>query len=211
MGTKIKLRQKPISGNRQSLYLDFYPAIVNQETGELTRRDFLGLYLKDEFEYELINYNDSKNKEQRKIVPVLDKKGKPKRANLNTIDKQHNKEILEIAQQIMQKRIIELNKPEIYTGYEKEQLKIKQMGEKSFIEYFTALADKRKSSNYDNWVSTLNYLKRFTNGKVKFCELSETFCNEFKEYLFSTTSNKSSKSTLSQNSVFSYFNKFKAH
>ena len=45
MTIKVKLRQKPISGKRQSLYLDFYPAITNIKTGELTRREFLGLYL----------------------------------------------------------------------------------------------------------------------------------------------------------------------
>lgn len=209
MGIKIKLRQKPISGNRQSLYLDYYPHIKNDK-GELTRREFLNLYLKDEIEHELLKYTDAKNKEQRKIVPVLDKKGKPKKANLNPIEKQHNKEIFQIAEQILQKRILELNKPEIYTGYEKEQLKIKEMGEKSFIDYFISLADKRKTSNYDNWISCLNYLKKFTNGKLKFSELNETFCNEFKDYLLTTPTNKSNKAKLSQNSVFSYFNKFKA-
>ena len=47
MAIKVKLRQKPISRNRQSLYLDFYPAIPHPETGEPTRREFLGLYLFD--------------------------------------------------------------------------------------------------------------------------------------------------------------------
>jgi hypothetical protein len=47
MATKVKLRQKAISGNRQSLYLDFYPAIPHPETGLSTRREFLGLYLLD--------------------------------------------------------------------------------------------------------------------------------------------------------------------
>ena len=47
MATKVKLRQRAISGNRQSLYLDFYPAIAHPETGEPTRREFLGLYLFD--------------------------------------------------------------------------------------------------------------------------------------------------------------------
>lgn len=47
MATKVKLRQRAISGNRQSLYLDFYPAIPHPETGEPTRREFLGLYLFD--------------------------------------------------------------------------------------------------------------------------------------------------------------------
>ncbi len=38
MTTKVKLRQKSISGSKQSLYLDFYPAIPHPETGEPTRR-----------------------------------------------------------------------------------------------------------------------------------------------------------------------------
>ena len=45
MATKVSLRQKAISGNRQSLYLDFYPPIPNPETGKPTRREFLGLYM----------------------------------------------------------------------------------------------------------------------------------------------------------------------
>jgi integrase len=45
---------------------------------------------------------------------------------------------------------------------------------------------------------------------LKFADLNETFCNEFKEYLLNTKSNKSNKVTLSQNSAVSYFNKLKA-
>jgi integrase len=178
MAIKVKLRQKLISGNRQSLYLDFYPAIPHPETGEPTRREFLGLYL-------------------------FDKAKTP-------IDKQHNKETLQLAEQIRQKRENHLNKPEIYTGYEKEQLKIKERGEKNFVEYFKSLADKRKASNHDNWISAYNYLETFTNGNLKFADLNEKFCNDFKEYLLTTKSNKSSKTTLSQNSAVSYFNKLKA-
>ncbi len=44
---KVKLRQKPISQNRQSLYLDFYPPIQNLTIGEPTRREFLNLYILD--------------------------------------------------------------------------------------------------------------------------------------------------------------------
>ena len=178
MAIKVKLRQKNISANRQSLYLDFYPAIPHLETGKPTRREFLGMYLID----------------------------KPK----NPIDKQHNKETLQLAEQIRQKRENNLNKPEIYTGYEKEQLKIKEQGEKNFVAYFKILADKRKASNYDNWVSAYNYLETFTKGHLKFADLNEKFCNEFKEYLLSTKSIKSDKVTLAQNSAVSYFNKLKA-
>src|ERR1035441_7133763 len=101
MSIKVALRQKPISGNRQSLYLDFYPAILNPVTGEPTRREFLGLYL-------------------------FDKAKTP-------VDKEHNKDTMLIAEQIRQKRDNNLNKPEIYSAFEKEQLKQNEMGEFSFV------------------------------------------------------------------------------
>jgi len=178
MAIKVKLRDKDISGNRKSLYLDFYPAIPHPETGEPTRREFLKMYLFDKAK--------------------------------NPIDKQHNKETLQLAEQIRQKRENHLNKPEIYTGYEKEQLKIKERGEQNFVEYFKSLADKRKASNHDNWLSAYNYLETFTKGNLKFTDLNEKFCNEFKNYLLTTKSNKSKKVTLAQNSAVSYFNKLKA-
>jgi len=147
MAIKVKLREKNISGNRKSLYLDFYPAIPHPETGEPTRREFLKMYLFDKAK--------------------------------NPIDKQGNKETLQLAEQIRQKRENYLNKPEIYTGYEKEQLKIKEQGEQNFVAYFKSLADKRKASNHDNWVSAFNYLETFTKGNLKFADLNEKFCNEF--------------------------------
>jgi len=178
MAIKVKLREKEISGNRQSLYLDFYPAIPHPETGEPTRREFLKMYLFD----------------------------KPK----DFVDKQHNKETLQLAEQIRQKRENHINKPEIYTGYEKEQLKIKELGEQNFVAYFKTLTDKRKASNHDNWASAYKYLEAFTKGNLRFADLNEKFCNEFKEYLLTAKSNKSNKETLAQNSAVSYFNKLKA-
>lgn len=45
MVIRATLRQKAISKDRKSLYLDFYPAIPHPKTGKPTRREFLGLYL----------------------------------------------------------------------------------------------------------------------------------------------------------------------
>lgn len=39
MPTKIKLRQRPIEGGRESLYFDIYPPIFNPVTGK-ERREF---------------------------------------------------------------------------------------------------------------------------------------------------------------------------
>lgn len=124
-------------------------------------------------------------------------------------DKQHNKETQDIAEQIRQRKDNQLNKPEIYTGYEKEQLKAIERGEKSYLEYFNQLANKRKGSNRENWLATYRYLSAFAENKLKFSDLNQKFFNEFREYLLTTPSNKSKKSTLTRNSAASYFNAIK--
>lgn len=44
--SKVTLRKQPLKdGKRQSLYLDFYPAISNPNTGKSTRRQFLSMYI----------------------------------------------------------------------------------------------------------------------------------------------------------------------
>lgn len=210
MATKVKLRMKAISGNRQSLYLDFYPAISNPKTGKTTRRSFLNMYLFNEIAFEEKKYIDENGKEQIRFVAVLNKKGEPKKLKLNPLDKHHNDETMQLAEQIRQKRENNINKPEIYTGYEKEQLRVKEMAEGNFVKYFKELADKRKASNHDNWVAAYKYLEIFTKGTLKFADLNEKFCAGFKDFLLTTKSNKSSKTTLAQNSAVSYFNKLKA-
>jgi integrase len=210
MATKVKLRQKSISGNRQSLYLDFYPPIPHPKTGKPTRREFLNLLLFNEFEVQEQEYLDKDGHRQKKLVKVFDKVGKPKRISLTPIEKQHNQETLLLAQQILMKRENQLNKPEIYSGYEKQQLKIKEMGEASFLEYYKKLMDKRKNSTHDNWGASYRYLEAFSPENLKFEDLTEKFCNDYKEYLLTTKSNRSNKSNLATNSAWSYFNKFKA-
>ncbi len=210
MAIKVKLRQKPISGNRQALYLDFYPPIPHPESGKPTRRDFLNMFLFNEIKHEQQIYIDEKGKQQKRIIPLSDKNGNPKKIKLDPLDKIHNDETLKLAKQIRQKRENELNKPEIYTGYEKEQLKIREKGEHNFVEYFKGLADKRKASNHENWMASYNYLEKFTHGNLKFSELDEKFCNDFKEYLQTTNSIRTKKTMLANNSALSYFNKLKA-
>jgi integrase len=213
MGTQVKLRQKPISGNRQSLYLDFYPPIKDSKTGSTTRRQFLNLFLFNEIKHETLKYFDKKGKPQIRIVPVLNKKNIPIKVSLNPFDQKHNAETLEIAKGIRDRRYNEINKPEVYSGYEKEQLRIKGLGEGDFIKYFKKLANKRKGSVQANWMAALAYLEKFTKGRLKFSDLNDNFCNEFKDYIKETTSIRSSKTEakiLSNNSASSYYNKFKA-
>ncbi len=43
--SNVTLRQKKLSNKKVSLYLDYYPPIINPKTGKETRREFLKLYL----------------------------------------------------------------------------------------------------------------------------------------------------------------------
>jgi integrase len=181
MGIKVALRRKNISKGRQSLYLDFYPAILDAKTGAKTRREFLGLYI-------LMDKSEIKGVKGLKPLTPLEKEG--------------NFETIRIAESIRQKRENELNKPEIYTGYEKEQLRIKALKELSFVDYFEKLAAKRSSSNHDNWIAALKHIKSFAPEGIKFGDLTEQYLNEFKEYLLTRD--------IATNTAVSYFNKFKA-
>jgi integrase len=128
----------------------------------------------------------------------------------NPLQKQDNKQTLQLAEQIRQKWDNELNKPEVYTAFELEQLKAKEKGELSFIEYYEQQIEKRTGKNYQVWNSSFKYLLDFTNGVLKFSDLNEKFCNDYKEYLLKAKSKRSSKATIAQGTAQSYFNKFKA-
>ena len=43
--SRVTLREKKLSTGKISLYLDYYPPIINPKNGTETRREFLKLYL----------------------------------------------------------------------------------------------------------------------------------------------------------------------
>ena len=125
------------------------------------------------------------------------------------LEKAHNTETLNIAESIRQKRENSLNKPEIYSQYEKEQLKLKELGELNVVEYYKKIVDKRRKSHHDNWDTSYYYFKNFTGGTLKFANLNEKVLEAYKEYLLTTSSTRSEKTNLCQNSAVTYFDKLK--
>ena len=178
MAISVKLRHKAITGGRQSLYLDFYPAIKLESTGKETRRQFLDLFIYD----------------------------KPK----TPVEKAHNKEVIIQADRIRSNKENELKKPEIYSGEEQEKLRLKEQGNQSFTEYFQTLSNKRSGQSKVIWDSVLMHLQNFHKGELKFNDVTETLCNDFKEYLLTAKIAKSGRATLANNSALVYFSKFKA-
>lgn len=170
--TKVKLRQKPISDGRQTLYLDIYPPIIHPETGKPTRRDFLGLYLLD----------------------------KPK----SPTDKLHNKETLQLAENIKAKRQLEIQSGNYgFLVSKKEPV--------SFLEFYKSLRDKVKSdsSNFANWHHSYSTFEAFAKRNSSMDKIDEDFCNDYREHLLTAHINKTHKKTLGQNTACIYFEKFK--
>lgn len=123
----------------------------------------------------------------------------------NADEKLHNKENLIVAEGIKNKREKEILN-------EQDGIFNTQNKKRDFIAFFEILCEKRKEKegNYGNWLSALQYLRAFTSGKCKMGDLTEDFCNNFKEYLSQANRLNTVKGLkLSQNSALSYFNKFR--
>ena len=119
--------------------------------------------------------------------------------------KLHNKQTEVVAEGIKNKREKEILN-------EQDGIFNSQNKKRDFLDFFENLCEKRKESegNYGNWLSALQYLRAFTNGKCKMGDLTEEFCEKFKKYLLSANKLNTVKGLkLSQNSALSYFNKFR--
>ena len=110
------------------------------------------------------------------------------------IDKQHNKDTLQLAESIKAKRELEI-KNGLY-GFTNE---FKQSTK--FIDYFTEQMEKRKQSkgNYGNWGSTLKHLIKFAWTKISFREIDQNFRENFWDCL-KNTAKKSNGQALSTSS-----------
>nr|MBC8266501.1 phage integrase SAM-like domain-containing protein [Flavobacteriales bacterium] len=120
------------------------------------------------------------------------------------LQKQENKQNLELAKNIKSKRELEIKNNEF--GF-----LTNTKSNSDFLQYFNKLTENRLSSigNYGNWDSTLKHLTQYTKGRVLFKEIDENFCEGFKDYLTNKVK-KNNGESLSSSSVSSYFNKFRA-
>lgn len=216
MITKITLRKQVISGNRFSMYLDYYPPVEHPVTGNKTRREFLKIWKYSKNEYKEVLELDEKGINRRKFKPVyinVIKNGHNvqihKEIKLNQEQKNHNKYIDSLVEQIIKRRQNEYGKPDIYSRLEKEWLKIQELGSKLVLELYQEMTDKRDGSNRLIWLSSLRYLKGFIKPGLKFSDLTEKICNDYRDYLLTTKSFKSKNKNLSHNTSLSYYNKFK--
>ncbi len=142
MAIGVTLREKPIKDNQLSLYLDFYPPILNPETGKPTRREFLQLYVHSEFDYEVQHYTDANDKPKERLSAVLDKQGKHKRRRLGDLEREHNSKTRELAEAIRAQRQLEIQAKR-FGFLSKSQASIYV----DFIQYFREQSDAHQQAN----------------------------------------------------------------
>jgi integrase len=101
-------------------------------------------------------------------------------------DRQHNKEIQKLAEQVRNKTELELqsNNYNFIPEFKKRT---------SLIKFLEQIAEKNRWSKYSN---ALKHLRKFAKGDITFQEIDEAWLEKFKEYLIDN---------VSQNTAVSYF------
>jgi len=147
-------------------------------------------------------YNPSAKKKRTTITLDLFVYEKPKGTQ-----KKSNKEAIEAAERIRAKMTIEIAYENNALGY----LNSKNKSIINFIDYFQEQTDLRYESlgNYGNWDSICKYLRKFCPNDIPINQVDVKFLEDFKYYLEHKAKTKSN-TKLSQNSLYSYFNKVKA-
>jgi hypothetical protein len=89
-----------------------------------------------------------------------------KRTQPQPLEKENKKATLLIAEQIRARKENELQKPEVYSESEREQLAEREKRETPFIDLFQRLTKERQKSLHGSWTSSLNYFHvDFINGR----------------------------------------------
>ena len=122
----------------------------------------------------------------------------------NADEKRKNKEAMQMAE-----NIFTIRKADYIKG--KYNIKNEKKGEITFLDYFRRLKDERyeNHSNYGNWDAALKHIERFCPEHIELNEIDTDFVKDFKKYLDTKAKTKSG-TPLSQNSKYTYFNKFRA-
>ncbi len=120
------------------------------------------------------------------------------------VERKHNKENLRLAEDILA-----IRKSNYIQG--KFEIKNLNKSKRPFLEYFKEKMEEKSNSvkNYGVWQSALVHLNRCISPNLIFEEIDDNFLKKTRQY-FDLKARTKSNLPLSQNSKYSYFNKFKA-
>lgn len=122
----------------------------------------------------------------------------------NKLQEKLNRDTLDLVEQIKANKTIEIQDQK-YGTYRQD------FSKRNFLKFFADKMEERNESagNYGNWDSTLKHLKRCFGDVLMMSEINPENGDKFKHYLKNIAKTKSN-TALSQNSLYSYYNKFKA-
>lgn len=152
-------------------------------------------------------YNAASGKFSRREYLGLYLYAQPK----SNAEKAANSENLHKAQIIRASRFNESNKQQIYTAFELERLHLKEMGEKSFIQFLKQTAETKDGNNAEIWKYAIIHFEMFLRNKdMLMQDIDLTVIEDFRDYLLKAKCLRKKGKFLAQNTALSYFNKIKA-
>lgn len=204
--TKATVRIRKAEDRKEwYLYIESYPVIVY---GKATRvRQYLN---------RSVTTIEWDKKRTARTDPDGSKTYKPKRDDNGLIicKSEMDRASIVYADGIRALRQKEFDNAELYTDDDNRKVEAKQKAETNFILYFEKLAYKRNKNRSESillsWLCVYDYLKKFGGETLLFANLTESWCEDFKEFLLTTKSRKSSEAILAQNTAVTYYSIFKA-
>ena len=152
-------------------------------------------------------YNAASGKFSRREYLGLYLYAQPK----SNAEKAANSENLHKAQIIRASRFNESNKQQIYTAFELERLHLKEVSEKSFIQFLKQTAESKDGNNAEIWKYAIIHFEMYLrNEDLLMQDIDLTVIEDFRDYLLKAKCLRKKGKFLAQNTALSYFNKIKA-
>jgi integrase len=99
-------------------------------------------------------------------------------------EKAHNRNTLQIAEQMRINKENRFNKPEVYSEFERERIRVREKGMQEFLPYFLRLSEIRTGTNRTTWLSCYKHLKKYARGRnIRFADIDARFIEGFRIYL----------------------------
>jgi integrase len=119
------------------------------------------------------------------------------------LEQTHNKETLLLAENICAKRTLEVqNAAYGFLG--------KAQREGKFLDHFKKVAAKKSGSNAWGWEMGWRYFESYAGKHIRFCDITESFCEEYRDYILSGPSVGRNGRRISLNTAVAYFAKFRS-
>lgn len=204
--TKATVRIRKAEDRKEwYLYIESYPVYVD---GKPTRvRQYLN---------RSVTTIEWDKRRTARTDPDGNKTYKPKRDDNGLIicKSEKDRESIAYADGVRALRQKEFDNAELYTDDDNRKVEAKKKAETNFIQYFEKLANQRNKNRSESiqlsWLCVHDYLKKFSGETLLFANLTESWCEDFKEFLLTTKSRKSSDAVLAQNTAVTYYSIFKA-